>query len=245
MIKGPVGAQRRKGVRAFGVRSHRTPRQGAHAQAHEKIQKHAGALYTLENSSVYIDQVAIVDEWGSERHAFRTGEKVTFRIWWRGHTDEEKISIGLRLDGPRLLGVTGFASWEKKFYLNGGKPLNGRGCVELSIPRGLNLAPENILSASDCTVCADTAIRRRLFITSIVSQLSIHRRELHPFTFVYEPEFTIAEVEPVRTEKMTLLKSTLCEAIYSPDVVILGRTGRSRLYATSNALTAVCAPVDF
>ena len=166
------------------------------AQAHEKSQRHARALYALENSSVYIEQVAIVDKSGMERHAFRTGEKVTFRIWWKGHTDEEKVSIGLRLDGPRLLGVTGFVSWEKEFYLNGGKPLNGRGCVELSIPKAELGAGEYFVSVGLQKFAPIRDMTTALYYVDRLASFAIHRRELHPFTFVYEPEFTFSEVKP-------------------------------------------------
>jgi lipopolysaccharide transport system ATP-binding protein len=165
-------------------------------QAHIKVQRHAQAVYALENSSLYIERVAIVDGCGQERHAFKTGEKLTFRIWWNGRTAEERVSIGLRLDGPRLLGVTGFVSWEKQFYLNGGKPLDGRGCVEISIPRADLGAGEYFVSVGLHRFAPVRSTATALYYVDRIASFSMHRRELHPYTFVYEPEFTIAEVDP-------------------------------------------------
>ena len=121
---------------------------------------------------------------------------MTFKVWWQGHTDEEKISIGLRIDGPRLLGVAGFASWEKKFYLNGGKPLDGRGCVELSIPRADLGAGEYFVSIGLHRFAPVRNTSTALYYVDRTASFSIHRRELHPYTYVYEPEFMAADVDP-------------------------------------------------
>ena len=176
----------------------RTERRGREQTvlAHQKLATHPGASYALENSSLYVEQVAIVDNVGQERHAFKTGEKITFKIWWKGHTDAEKVSVGLRLDGPRLLGVTGFVTWEKKFYLNGGRPPTGRGCVELSIPKVELGAGEYFVSVGLQKFAPVRDMTTALYYVDRIASFSIHRRELHPFTFVYEPEFTVVEVAP-------------------------------------------------
>jgi lipopolysaccharide transport system ATP-binding protein len=164
--------------------------------AHEKNRKHGEAMYTLNNSSICVERVAVFDDSGTERHSFRTGEKITFKIWWKGSTDEEMVSIGLRLDGPRLLGVSGYASWEKDFYLNGGKPLHGRGCVELSIPRAELGAGEYFVSIGLHKFAPVRSTPTALYYADRIASFAMHRRELHPYSYVYEPEFTTSEVEP-------------------------------------------------
>lgn len=165
-------------------------------RAHQNSRKHDHALYTIDNSSIFVERVAIIDQTRAERHAFRTGERITFRIWWSGQTDCEKVSIGLRIDGPRLLGVTGFVSWEKKFYLNGGNAPTGRGCVEVTIPKADFGAGEYFVSVGLQRFAPVRDMTTALYYVERIASFSVQRRELHPFTFVYEPEFTITEVEP-------------------------------------------------
>lgn len=164
------------------------------ADAHRKSREHTQALYTVERSSLHVERVAIFDQSGQERHAFRTGEQVTFKIWWCGRTDKGNIGIGLRVDGPRLLGVSGYASWEEGFYLNGGNALDGRGCVALTIPRAEFGAGEYYVSVSLQEPVAVHSTATALYYADRIASFSMHRRELQPYTFIYEPKFAVSEV---------------------------------------------------
>ena len=107
---------------------------GAHRQAGIDAALRSGE-YQLGGGEVRIRSVRLLDEAGAERQVFRNGEPMRIVVAWEGATAAPRIWAGFRVDNSRSVVVTGFESWERGEFLNGGEPLEGAGELEFLIPQ--------------------------------------------------------------------------------------------------------------
>lgn len=167
------------------------------ASDQDAAQKHVleTGAYVLDNSSLRITGVDLLDASGTIKSLFTCGEELRVRVRWEGSTQYEKIFANLRIDNPRNMTITGLESWETDQFLNGGKPISGSGMFEFVIPR-LELGQgDYFISISMNRHMMPFTRERILYYVDKVARFSVKRRHLYPFSYLYEPEITVRELE--------------------------------------------------
>jgi len=152
-----------------------------------------GGQYELRNSELLIKSVELLDRNGSPCNTFSVDSTFRVRLEWEGHTDSENVWVGMRIDSDGQNAVSGFESWEPRWFLNDGKPLNGNGVVEFEIPHlhlGMNkyylsvgLSRFNPLRSKDDI----------LHYIERAAVFSVRRPFLSQYSFAYEPLVTMTE----------------------------------------------------
>jgi lipopolysaccharide transport system ATP-binding protein len=89
--------------------------------------------YNVGGKDVRITAVKLLDAAGNEKALFEHGEAFRMRIEWEGKADHEKVFASVRIDGDLNHAVVGIDGADHGF-INAGKPVDGRGAVEYSIP---------------------------------------------------------------------------------------------------------------
>jgi lipopolysaccharide transport system ATP-binding protein len=94
--------------------------------------------YEVGGRQVRITGVRLLDAAGTDKALFDHGEPFRVRVEWEGRSDEEKVFASVRIDGDLHHAIVIMDGSEHGF-LQGGKPVDGRGAVEFTIP-ALHLA---------------------------------------------------------------------------------------------------------
>lgn len=149
------------------------------------------SAYTLSSGDLKIEKVVIINDNGDERYVIDSGNSLRIRVYWRGSTDVGNIWSGIRIDGLKLEAITGYESWENKHFLNNGAPLNGAGQYDFVVP-SIELGQGDYfvsvgMSRHEPIHSPETMIT---YVDRMV-KFTIKRQHMHPFTFIYEPEFRI------------------------------------------------------
>jgi lipopolysaccharide transport system ATP-binding protein len=157
------------------------------------IDETAGGRYELWNAGLRITSVTVLDGDGKECNAFETGDTFRVRVRWQGQSNCDKVWIGMRIDSDGHNAVTGFESWEPRWFLNGGEPLRGSGAVELEIPNlhlGMNTYYVSVGISRFNTILDKSDI---LHYLERAATFTVRRLFMHQYTFMYEPPFVMIE----------------------------------------------------
>lgn len=152
--------------------------------------------YEVGGDRVRITAVRLLDAAGNEKALFDHGEPFRARVEWEGKSTEEKVFVSIRIDGDLHHAITAFDGSEHGF-LQGGRPVDGRGAVEFTIP-ALHLAQGTYFVT--CAVRFLRYPRTRddyLHYREKVAHFSVRyadRTVVH--RTIYEPPVTYAEDPP-------------------------------------------------
>jgi lipopolysaccharide transport system ATP-binding protein len=160
-------------------------------QASQKLAETAETgRYVLGGGTIRITSVTAIDENGKPKGVIRAGEALTLRIDWEGETSHPQVYCSFRVDGERLQAVTGFEAYEHGAFMSGEEPLKGRGSVFYTIPK-LDLGPGTYhVSAGLCRHMLPKGGEAILHYVEKACQLTVVRRTLWNFTYIYDPEMT-------------------------------------------------------
>jgi len=89
--------------------------------------------YTVGGEQVRITAVKLLDRDGNEKALFDHGEPFRVRIEWEGRSEQEKVFASVRIDSDLHHAIVGIDGADHGF-IQGGKPVSGRGAVEYEVP---------------------------------------------------------------------------------------------------------------
>lgn len=164
------------------------------AESATLLEEAASGSYTLQHAPISIAQVELCGADGEPRHTFECGERFRMRLHWQGRSNAENVFPTFRIDGDRMPAVTGYMGWEDRSFLNGGRALDGSGCVELEISH-LDLGMgDYFLSVGLSRFEYPLDKEAILYYRERVARFSVRRRELHPYQYLYEPRVLAREI---------------------------------------------------
>lgn len=145
--------------------------------------------YIIQNGHLEIVDVKLLsssDE--DERHLFTNGESLRIRVYWKGMVKGGNVFASFRIDGPRMPAITGCEGWERKWFINDGKPLDGEGSFEFDIPQ-LDLGMgEYFVSVGISRYQLPLDKSAIIYYREKAVKFSVKRNDLHRFQYIYEPQ---------------------------------------------------------
>ena len=147
--------------------------------------------YELGGHGVRITSVRTLAHDFEESVSFGNGDTMHVAIEWEGATEDAKIYSSFRIDSERLQAVTGFEGYEHDAFLNGGRPVSGRGRIVYTIPRVELGEGRYHLSVSLCRHMLPKSKEAILHYVEKAVTFSVRRRVPWHLTWAYEPEVQV------------------------------------------------------
>jgi lipopolysaccharide transport system ATP-binding protein len=147
--------------------------------------------YELGGDGARLVSVVTLNERDEECSLFTNGNPLVVRIEWEGDTKDAEIYSSIRIDSDRMQGVTGFEAFERRAFINGGRPISGRGRIYYRIPR-LELGEGRYyLSASICRHMLPKNKEAVLHYLEKVCTFSVRRSVPWHLAWIYEPDVEV------------------------------------------------------
>ncbi len=158
----------------------------------ETIQRTAetGKYETGGVTGITIASVDIVDAEDGSIGVVKTGEPLRIRISWKGKTEHQQIYCSMRIDGPRIISVTGIEGYDAGVFLDAEGPMSESGSITYVIPELALGEGTYWVSASICRHMLPKGSEAILHYIEKAAQFSVARNALWHFTYIYEPKFT-------------------------------------------------------
>lgn len=149
--------------------------------------------YEIINGRLRIGKVELLDADFHEKYVFVNGEKMIIRVHWSGWVNAPKVWCGIRMDSSQQKCVLAYESWEDGVFLNGGKPVNGKGWYQLEIPN-LHLGlGDYYISFAIRKYQMPMTKESIIFYTDRLVKFSVKRKHLTGYSILYEPEIHFTE----------------------------------------------------
>jgi lipopolysaccharide transport system ATP-binding protein len=149
--------------------------------------------YEIGGGGIRITGVDTVDAAGRPATTFVNGEAMVIRIAWTGCTPDPEIYCNFRIDGEVHQAVSGFDAQEFKRFLNGGKPVQGRGTIAYRIPKVHLGEGRYYISVSICRRMMPKSREAVLHYLEKAATISVCRRVPWHLSYIYEPDVELAE----------------------------------------------------
>jgi lipopolysaccharide transport system ATP-binding protein len=163
--------------------------------------------YTLGSGELRIRRVLLLDTDGNQRALLENGEALRIRVEWEGVNTEGRVWAGFRIDGARNTVVTGYESWERGEYLNGGAPVDGSGAVEFEIAETHFGQGEYFVSCSISRHSTPQTSDSILHYVEKAARFVVKRPYGGTLSFLYEPRIIFRELSPPRSHEAALTAS--------------------------------------
>ena len=150
----------------------------------------ATGKYEIGGKDLRISSVEVVDGEGQTVGGVKVGDTLRIRISWQGKTSHKQIYSSMRIDGPRLLSVTGIEGYDAGIFLDAGRPMGETGSITYEIPNLALGEGTYWVSASICRHMLPKGAEAVLHYVEKAARFSVTRDSLWHFTYIYEPKFT-------------------------------------------------------
>lgn len=161
----------------------------------------ASGKYELSGEDIRITDVQVLDGNNEPTTGIINGETLKVAVEFEGRSDFEKNYCSIRIDSDRIQAHTGVEAYQHGFFINDGKPLNGKGRVVYTIDKTAFGAGRYHVSASLCRHMMPKGKEAFLHYIEKAAVFSVRRSVDYPLSFVYEPDFGVEmEYLPVESE---------------------------------------------
>ncbi|MEQ8746010.1 ABC transporter ATP-binding protein [Pyruvatibacter sp.] len=168
----------------------------ANTQSNEELRKQESEVvetgkYELSTGDIRITSVQILDGNNVPTAGIVNGETIKVAVEFEGCSEFEKNYCSIRIDSDRLQAHTGVEGYQNGFFINDGKPINGKGRVVYSIDKAAFGAGRYYVSASICRHMLPKGKEAYLHYIEKAAVFSVKRQVDYPLSFVYDPEFGV------------------------------------------------------
>ncbi len=156
----------------------------------EAIQRTAETgKYETGGEEIRISSVDVVGANGELVGVVKNGEPLRIRISWKGKTEHRQIYASMRIDSPRLQGITGIEGYDAGVFLDAAGPMAETGSITYEIPELALGEGMYWVSASLCRHLLPKGPDARLHYIEKAAQFSVARNSLWHFSLIYDPKF--------------------------------------------------------
>jgi lipopolysaccharide transport system ATP-binding protein len=146
--------------------------------------------YETGGQDIRISSVEVVDTEGEMVGVLKAGDTLRIRISWQGKTSHKQIYASMRIDGARLLSVTGIEGYDAGIFLDADGSMGESGSITYEIPNLALGEGTYWVSVSICRHMLPKGPEARLHYLEKAAQFSVARDSLWHFSYIYEPQFT-------------------------------------------------------
>jgi lipopolysaccharide transport system ATP-binding protein len=157
--------------------------------------------YELNGDNIKITDIYTADQNGNMKHLFTTGEPMYVCIEWEGKCEDQNVYASFRLDNEQGAVISAFDGYEKKIFINEGKPFEGKGKMIYGID-SLDLgAGRYSISVSICKEMLPKGKEAILHYLEKALYFSVKRRGARGTRLIYEPPISLIRNEICLTER--------------------------------------------
>lgn len=147
--------------------------------------------YELGGDGARIESVRTLNADLEDCVSFTNGDTFHIAIEFQAATGDPQVYSSFRIDSERLQAVTGFEAHEFGAFVNGGRPVCGRGRILYTIPK-LELGEgKHFLSVSLCRHMLPKSKEAILHYVEKAVTFSVHRKVPWHLSYAYEPEVQV------------------------------------------------------
>lgn len=148
----------------------------------------------INNIDFHINEIISENENGEIKHVFMQGEDINIKvIWSAGNCDVGEVTLGMRIDGPKIDCVSGFASKDAGYVVNGGSSLPKSGAFTFCIKGNRFGTGDHFFSFGIHTKDVQKNIGSQVYYAPRVYTFSVYGLKSCSETYIYAPEVKLYE----------------------------------------------------
>jgi hypothetical protein len=143
-----------------------------------------------------IKSIVFEDTDGKAKQVFSQGEDIVIKTYWTADSvDVGEVMLGLRIDGPRNDGVSGFSSKGLGYTVTGGKTPQGSGVFVFRVKANRFGSGEYYLSFGVHKKEIVKGLETQLYYKNRICSFNIMGLKPEQESYIYEPEIEYYELD--------------------------------------------------